>query len=240
VPSHLYSFSFARNPAWSDTFTGQAEIWAYLRATAVRFGVTPHLRLGQELLGADWDTPSGRWRVLTSHGEYSARVLVVATGPLSQLSTPDIPGLPTFAGTTFHWSSGATTSTRGRPVAVIGTGASAIQFVPEIALTAGSLRLFQRTAPCCRAAPDHPPRARGVPVGAGRADDAPASPGPRAVRVGFLHPRQPDGLQHRPAAPAPPGATLLRRSLRPTSSWDARVPLSNNYYPALTRTTSRW
>ena len=225
VPSHLYSFSFARNPAWSDTFSGQAEIWAYLRATAVRFGVTPHLRLGQELLGADWDTPSGRWRVRTSHGEYSARVLVVATGPLSQPSTPDIPGLPTFAGTAFHsarWRhdvdlAGAPGGRHrhrglGDPVR---TGDRADG---RVATPVPAHRALGAAAPL---APDHPPRARGVPVGAGRADaDAGrAVLGPRAVRARLpAPPGQPDGLQHRPAAPAPAGA-------RPGATGEAHAQL---------------
>jgi cation diffusion facilitator CzcD-associated flavoprotein CzcO len=244
VPSHLYSFSFALNPAWTDTFSGQPEIWAYLKATAVRFGVTPHLRFGHELLGADWDDSAGRWRLSTSHGEYSARVLVIATGPLSQPSTPDIPGLESFAGTTFHsarWRHDVDLS--GARVAVIGTGASAIQFVPEIAPVAGALTLFQRTAPWVL------PRAsrritgfehavyRWVP-GAQRLARGGLYWARELFALGFLHPRvnrlaSRVGSGHLRRQVRDP---VLRAKLTPTFVMGCkRVLLSNDYYPALTR-----
>ncbi len=146
VPSHLYSFSFALNPEWTDTFSGQREIWAYLQKCVKRFGLEAHLRLGHAVEEAAWDEAARRWVVTTSRGRWRARVLISAAGPLSEPSIPDIPGLAGFAGETFHsarWRHDLDLT--GREVAVIGTGASAIQFVPEIQPIAGRLRLFQRT-----------------------------------------------------------------------------------------------
>lgn len=148
VPSHLYSYSFAPNPDWSRSFSGQPEIRDYIRRVADAHQVRPHIRFGAELLGADWDPAACRWRVRTSRGELTAGALIAGLGPLSQPSVPALPGLDSFAGTAFHsatWDHQHELT--GRKVAVIGTGASAIQFVPEIAGQVGQLTLFQRTAP---------------------------------------------------------------------------------------------
>jgi cation diffusion facilitator CzcD-associated flavoprotein CzcO len=148
VPSHLYSFSFAPNPDWTASFSPQPEIQRYLQRTARDFGVLPHLHLGVALLDARWDDVAQRWHVSTNRGEIVARVLVLGTGALSEPSVPSLPGLDSFAGTTFHsaawrWDHDLT----GRRVAVVGTGASAIQFVPHVQRAAGHMTLFQRTAP---------------------------------------------------------------------------------------------
>jgi cation diffusion facilitator CzcD-associated flavoprotein CzcO/NAD(P)-dependent dehydrogenase (short-subunit alcohol dehydrogenase family)/pimeloyl-ACP methyl ester carboxylesterase len=146
VPSHLYSYSFAPNPDWSDTFSGQADIWAYLRRCAEDAGLAAHLRLSCRVEGARWDEAEQRWRITTAAGEHVARVLIVATGPLSEPSVPAIPGLESFAGTVFHsarWRHDHDLT--GRRVAVIGTGASAAQFVPAIQPAVGRLHVFQRT-----------------------------------------------------------------------------------------------
>jgi len=148
VPSVLYSFSFAPNPLWSQSFSRQPEIWDYLRACVDRFGLAPYLRLGVELEQASWDDEASHWRIRTSRGDLTADLLVAATGGLSEPRIPDIPGLDTFAGVVFHsarWQ--ADHDLTGRDVAVVGTGASAIQIVPEIAPTVGRLTVFQRTAP---------------------------------------------------------------------------------------------
>ena len=148
VPSHLYSFSFAPNPDWTRTFSPQPEIEAYLNKTAADFGVLPHVRFGTDLLEARWVEADQQWLVTTSNGVLRARHLVLGTGPLSEPSLPTIPGLDTFTGTTFHsatWDHGHDLT--GRNVAVIGTGASAIQFVPYVQRASGQLQLFQRTAP---------------------------------------------------------------------------------------------
>ncbi len=148
VPSHLYSFSFALNPGWSRSFSPQPEIWAYLRHCAERSGVLPHLRYGHELLDATWHDDAQHWRIETTGGVYTADVFVSAVGALHEPSVPKLPGLETFEGTVFHsaqWNHNHDLA--GRDVAVIGTGASAIQFAPKIAEEVGSLTLFQRTAP---------------------------------------------------------------------------------------------
>jgi cation diffusion facilitator CzcD-associated flavoprotein CzcO len=148
VPSHLYSFSFAPNPDWSSTFSPQPEILDYLKGCAERFGVMPHIRFDTELQSAAWDDEDGLWRIETSAGELTADVLIAAQGPLSDPSLPEVPGLDGFEGTAFHsaqWDHDHDLA--GERVAVIGTGASAIQFVPEIQPEVEKLHVFQRTAP---------------------------------------------------------------------------------------------
>jgi cation diffusion facilitator CzcD-associated flavoprotein CzcO len=148
VPSHLYSFSFAPNPNWSSTFSPQPEILDYLKDCAERFGIRPHIRFDTELEGATWDDEDGLWKIATSAGAMTADVLIAAQGPLSDPSMPEVPGLDSFEGTAFHsarWDHDHDLS--GERVAVIGTGASAIQFVPEIQPKVAKLHVFQRTAP---------------------------------------------------------------------------------------------
>jgi cation diffusion facilitator CzcD-associated flavoprotein CzcO len=159
VPSHLYSFSFAPNPDWSSTFSPQPEIHAYLRRVAHREGLLEHVFFGHELESASWDETAGEWRVSTSGGLLRARVLIAAAGPLSEPSIPQIPGLHDFEGTVFHsatWDHDHALD--GERVAVIGTGASAIQFVPQIQPRAARLHVFQRTAPWIMPRPDRPLR----------------------------------------------------------------------------------
>jgi cation diffusion facilitator CzcD-associated flavoprotein CzcO len=148
VPSHLYSFSFAPNPDWSRSFSPQPEILAYLRDCADRFGVRDHIRFDHGVEAARWDETTQRWRIETTQGVYIAQVLVLGTGPLSEPATPDLPGLGDFAGTVFHsarWDHDH--DLRGERVAVVGTGASAIQFVPLIQPEVAELHVFQRTPP---------------------------------------------------------------------------------------------
>ncbi|WP_460806961.1 flavin-containing monooxygenase [Micromonospora zhanjiangensis] len=148
VPSLMYSLSFAANPDWTRSFSGQPEIWAYLRRCVDRFGLAPHLRLRHEVTAATWDDAQRCWLLDTSAGRYRADLLVAAGGPLSEPAVPALPGLATFTGEVFHsarWNHGLDLT--GRRVAVVGTGASAIQFVPEIAPVVDRLTVFQRTAP---------------------------------------------------------------------------------------------
>ena len=148
VPSNLYSFSFAPNPHWSHAFSRQPEIHAYLQRTAQEQGVLPHLHPRTELEAADWDDAAQLWRLRTSQGDLSASVLVSGCGGLVEPRLPDVPGLADFEGTAFHsarWDH--TADLTGKRVAVIGTGASAIQFVPHLQRQAGHLTVFQRTAP---------------------------------------------------------------------------------------------
>jgi cation diffusion facilitator CzcD-associated flavoprotein CzcO len=148
VESHLYSFSFARNPEWSRSFSPASEIHAYLRACAARFGVLPKVRFDHAVLEAAWDDDAQLWRLETRHGLFTADVLIGAVGALSEPSVPELAGLASFAGKTFHsarWDHDHDLA--GRRVAVIGTGASAIQFVPAIQPRVASLSVFQRTPP---------------------------------------------------------------------------------------------
>jgi cation diffusion facilitator CzcD-associated flavoprotein CzcO len=148
VPSHLYSFSFAPNPRWTRTYSPAGEIWQYLRDCAELFGLMPRLRFGHEVLAAAWDDERRRWTIETSQGRWTADAFVSGSGFLSEPAVPDLPGLASFSGTTFHsarWNHGFDPA--GRCVAVIGTGASAIQIVPELRKTAGRVTVFQRTPP---------------------------------------------------------------------------------------------
>jgi cation diffusion facilitator CzcD-associated flavoprotein CzcO len=148
VPSHLYSFSFAPNPDWTHSFSPQSEILDYLRGVARDFALLPHCRFGHEVRAARWLPRRARWLVKTNRGTLTARVLVLAVGALSDPKLPEIPGLRGFLGRVFHsaaWEHDYDLS--GKRVAVIGTGASAIQFVPQIQPRVERLHLFQRTAP---------------------------------------------------------------------------------------------
>jgi cation diffusion facilitator CzcD-associated flavoprotein CzcO len=157
VPSHLYSFSFAPNPRWSRAFSPQGEILDYLRRTARALGVTPHIRFGAAVSGADFDEAKGRWTISLRDGRtYYARALVLGNGALHLPQLPDIEGRDTFAGPAFHsakWDHGF--DWHGKTVAVVGTGASAIQIVPAIAPGTRRLALFQRTPPWIVPRNDH-------------------------------------------------------------------------------------
>ncbi|MFJ8110339.1 flavin-containing monooxygenase [Streptomyces sp. NPDC096132] len=148
VPSHLYSFSFAPNPDWPRTFSGQEHIRAYLEHVTEVFGLRPHLRLDTEVQRMTWDARELRWDIETSGGRYCADVVVSATGPLSDPKIPDIPGLDSFPGKVFHsarWDHDHDLT--GKRVAMVGTGASAAQIVPAIQPSVSRLTLFQRTPP---------------------------------------------------------------------------------------------
>ncbi|MBV9772842.1 MAG: NAD(P)/FAD-dependent oxidoreductase [Gemmatimonadetes bacterium] len=244
VQSHLYSFSFAPNPEWSRSFSPQPEIQAYLKRCAGRFGITPHLRPGHEVRGAEWDEAARLWRIETSRGPFTARVLVMASGALSDPLVPRIPGLESFRGTTFHsahWDHGY--DLHGKRVAVIGTGASAIQFVPAIQPEVARLHLFQRTPPWIiprhdRALGEREHRLfRRFPA-AQRAVRAGIYLAREAFVFGFRHPRamrlaQKAALRHlRESVPDP----ALRAKLTPDWTMGCkRVLLSNDYFPAVAR-----
>jgi cation diffusion facilitator CzcD-associated flavoprotein CzcO len=244
VESLLYSFSFAPNAGWTRTFSAQPEIWAYLRATAARYGIDRLVRFGHDVRSATWNAADSRWSIATSAGDYTADMLVMASGALSDPVVPALPGLERFAGRVFHsarWDHGY--GLAGKRVAVIGTGASAIQFVPAIQPLVASLALFQRTPPWVL--PRH---------------DRARSPGARAlfgrlpalqrlVRgwiyarrellvLAFRRPRvarlaQRMALANLRRAVADPA---LRARLTPRFTLGCkRVLLSDDYYPALTR-----
>ncbi|HEU0301235.1 MAG TPA: NAD(P)/FAD-dependent oxidoreductase, partial [Longimicrobium sp.] len=242
VQSHLYSFSFAPNPGWSRTFSPQPEIQEYLRRCARDFGILPHIRFHHEVLGGAWDDDARRWRIESSHGSFTARFVVMATGALSDPVIPALPGLEGFQGRAFHsarWDHGY--ELRGRRVAVLGTGASAIQLVPHVQRQAARLCVFQRTPPWIL--PQHeralsprtqrlfrrfPAAQRAVRGGIYLAREAlvPAFRHPAAMRM-----IQRVALRHlRKSIPDP----ALRGTLTPDWTLGCkRVLLSNDYLPAL-------
>jgi cation diffusion facilitator CzcD-associated flavoprotein CzcO len=147
VPSHLYSFSFDLNPDWSRMFAPQPEIWDYLRRCAKRYGVLGQVRFQTAMREAAWNEAQRLWEVTTQEGErIRARVLISGMGALHVPHYPDLPGKERFRGPAFHsagWDPEVTLE--GRDIAVIGTGASAIQLVPQIAPLVRRLYLYQRT-----------------------------------------------------------------------------------------------
>ena len=148
VPSQLYSYSFARNPEWSSSYSPQPEIQDYLRQIVRDHDLTDRIVLGTELERATWDDEARVWRCRTTAGEVVARTLITGTGQLCEPRLPEIDGIESFGGELFHssrWDHSADLT--GRRVAVIGTGASAIQIVPELQRVAAHLDVYQRTAP---------------------------------------------------------------------------------------------
>ncbi len=156
VPSHLYSFSFEPRPDWPDKYATQARYPRLPRRLRAQHGLERHIRYRTEVIEARWDESSSRWRVRTRDGnEMQAQAIVAATGQLSRPFRPSLPGIERFAGTLFHsaeWRHDY--DMRGKRIAVIGTGASAVQFVPAIAPHVGNLCVFQRSAPYILPKPD--------------------------------------------------------------------------------------
>ncbi|HET7230291.1 MAG TPA: NAD(P)/FAD-dependent oxidoreductase [Longimicrobium sp.] len=244
VQSHLYSFSFAPNPEWSHTFSPQPEIWAYIKRITTEHGVMPHVRLGAEVHGAAWDDAAQRWRIGTARGTVTAKVLVMAAGALSDPVIPEMKGLETFRGAVFHsahWDHGFELG--GKRVAVIGTGASAIQFVPAIQPLVARLHLFQRTPPWVipRHERDIGERTHGIfrRLPAAQKLVRGAIYLQREATLGlFRHPgvmrlAQRAALRNLRKTVRDPE---LRRKLTPRFTMGCkRVLLSNDYYPALTQ-----
>jgi cation diffusion facilitator CzcD-associated flavoprotein CzcO len=147
VQSNLYSFSFAPNPDWPRSYSEQPEIQAYLEGIADRYDIRRHCVFGADVTAARWDDGERRWLVDTTAGRFRARVLVSAAGALADPTYPDIPGLDSFEGTLMHsarWDDSHDLS--GERVAVVGTGASAVQIVPAIQPVVESVTVYQRTA----------------------------------------------------------------------------------------------
>ncbi|MCA1683073.1 MAG: NAD(P)/FAD-dependent oxidoreductase [Actinobacteria bacterium] len=245
VQSHLYSYSFAPNPDWSRLFSGAKEIHDYLQRVADEQGIRPYLRYGAELLDASWDDDAQHWQLTTARGSLTADVVLSGTGPLSEPLIPDLRGLDSFAGSAFHsarWDHEYDLT--GRSVAVVGTGASAIQFVPVVAQQAGHLTVFQRTPPWLLPRLDRPvkPRVRAK----YRADPKRQ----RRVRTAIYwlrelnllaftgHPqvsRIAEKLARRHLAKSIPDPEL-RAKLTPSYAIGCkRILLSDDYYPALVR-----
>ncbi|MGY6658830.1 flavin-containing monooxygenase [Amycolatopsis sp. TRM77291] len=156
IPSHMYSFSFEQNPGWSRAYSPQPEIWQYMRDVAAKYDLHRFIRFGQEMTGARWDADENRWHVASKSGdEFVAPALVAGVGALHLPQIPKLPGIERFKGRAFHsarWEHDYDLT--GKRVAVVGTGASAIQFVPRIAKDVAELTLFQRTPPWIMPKPD--------------------------------------------------------------------------------------
>ena len=245
MPSHLYSFSYAPNPAWSRSFSPQPEIRRYLEDVTDDYGLRRHIRFGTEVNEARWDAVAARWRLSTSWGALSADVLVSAAGPLSAPALPDVSGLDTFPGEVFHsarWNHDYDLA--GQRVAVVGTGASAIQIVPAIQPAVSQLTLFQRTPAWIMPRRDHRISGpehwlyRHVPVTQRLARMAlhvsrEALVGAFTRRPARMRAAQRLALAHLTRSVPDPD---LRRALTPDYVMGCkRILLSSDFYPALAR-----
>ncbi len=147
IPSNLYSFSFAQNPQWSRGYSGSGEILGYIRHLVEHYGLRRLIRFGHAVTGLEFDAGKGLWHAsIAGGGKVSARAAVMAQGPLSNASFPDIAGIERYQGHKIHsarWDHDYDFS--GKRVAVIGTGASAVQIIPELVGKVGRLKVFQRT-----------------------------------------------------------------------------------------------
>jgi cation diffusion facilitator CzcD-associated flavoprotein CzcO len=243
VQSHLYSFSFAPNPRWSRVFSGQPEIRAYLEDVADRPGLRARMHFETAVTGAVWREAEAHWLISTTRGDLTADVLISAGGPLSEPSMPDIPGLAEFPGAIFHsarWDH--ETDLAGKRIAVIGTGASAIQLVPQLQKKAAKLVLFQRTPAWVMTRRDRritaaekwlfahvPPTQRLARLGVYLSREA--TVGGFVKRPAMLKAAQRLALGHMHKAVKDPE---LRAKLTPDYVMGCkRVLLSNDYYPAL-------
>ncbi|KAF0848648.1 cation diffusion facilitator CzcD-associated flavoprotein CzcO [Nocardia caishijiensis] len=158
IPSFSYQFSFDQRTEWSRVYAPGRELKAYAESCVDKYGLRPHIRFATTVVAADFDSDADRWVLRTAEGaELTARFVLSATGVLTRPKLPDIPGIETFAGTTVHtarWDHDL--ELRGKRVAVIGTGASAVQVIPEIAPQVEHLTVFQRTPIWCLPRPDLP------------------------------------------------------------------------------------
>ncbi|NUL03038.1 NAD(P)/FAD-dependent oxidoreductase [Streptomyces lunaelactis] len=244
VPSSLYSYSFSPNPGWSRLFAGQREIHEYLRTTAEQYGVDEALRCDVRVLRAWWDRSAGRWRLETTDGDYSSEVLVMATGPWHRPRRPEVPGLAEFPGPVFHtaqWDHAVDLA--GRRVAVVGSGASAVQVVPAIQEQAAAVHVFQRTAQWILPKPDFPvPRALGWCLrhlpGAQRVMRSAQFRMQEGFGYVFRHPRLVRPLQAAARAHLQLAVRdrRLRQALTPHYTLGCkRLLTSSTYYPALAK-----
>ncbi|MFO0612771.1 MAG: SDR family NAD(P)-dependent oxidoreductase [Polyangiaceae bacterium] len=244
VPSALYSYSFAPNPDWSRAFAEQPEIRRYIERTADERGVRPHLRTGTEVRRATFREADRLWELETSRGTYTCRFLIGASGPWHQPRMPEVEGLERFRGPAFHsarWDHSV--ELEGKRVAVIGTGASAIQFIPKIQPKARALHVYQRTATWVLPKPDHRVPAieralfRALPIAQEALRRAEFSL-LDATNVGFRRPALLRALERigrfelRRKVPDPARRALLTPSF---TLGCKRVLLSNDYYPAMSR-----
>jgi len=245
VPSNLYCYSFAPHPGWTRTFSEREEIWSYLRDCVERYELRSHLKLGTEVAELAWLERARRWRLDTSDGPVTARIVIAAMGALSEPALPPLAGIERFGGRLLHSAAWPPEGLdlRGARVAVLGTGASAVQLIPEIQPDAAELTVYQRTAPWVLPHPDRPTspieRAlyRRVPF-AQRAVRETVAAARETMVLGLRHPAllgfgERLGRRHLERQVADPE---LRELLRPAYRLGCkRILISNRYYPALTR-----
>ncbi|BCP07995.1 4-hydroxyacetophenone monooxygenase [Mycobacterium paraintracellulare] len=240
VPSTLYEFSFERKPDWSKPYGRQTELRRYIRDVADKYGVTPHIRYQTPVVGAQWDHIEGAWTITADDGwTTSSTVLIGAVGMFNRLRWPDIPGLQDFAGTTVHSGNWPTTGVdiTDKTVAVVGTAASAVQMIPELAKEVDRLYVFQRSPNWIF--PKDDPDYSYQQLEEFRADPS-LHEGPRADFTDFIErfatmdqpdllaEMQADGMKNLAAVKDPE----LREKMRPTLPVGAQRPLfSNSYYP---------
>jgi cation diffusion facilitator CzcD-associated flavoprotein CzcO len=246
IMSMLYSYSFEPKSDWSRLYPQQQELLGYLRHCADKYGITPHIALGTEVTGAEYDDATGNWRVYTNGTAeaITARALIPGMGPLHLPQIPDIPGLAEFEGKVFHsaeWDHDYDLA--GKRVAVVGTGASAIQFVPQIAPEVAQLEVFQRTPPWIMPKPDRPlaaaehRRLRKIP-GLQRIIRSLVYWSQESLILGFTHPkliRHVEALARRHLRRQVPDPGLRAKLLPDYTIGCKRILVSNDYYPALTR-----
>ncbi len=241
VPSALYSYSFAQKPDWSRLFAGQAEILDYVSDTARRYDIEQSIYYGEAALDSWWDDKACHWVVQTGKHVWHARIMISCTGYLHEPIMPALPGLEGFQGPVFHSSRWQhQLDLQGKRVAVIGTGASAIQFVPEIQPEVRELKVYQRTPQWILPKPDSslPPPARrllGLPLVKQTLRNA-IYAGFETFGIGFRQPallKQVERLARAHLRWAVRD-TALRDKLTPDYRLGCkRVLMSNNYYPAL-------
>ncbi|MGY0498109.1 flavin-containing monooxygenase [Nocardia sp. FBN12] len=157
IPSFSYQFSFEQRTDWSRVYAPGRELKAYAESCVDKYELRSRIRFGTTVVGADFDENADRWVLHTTDGELTARFVISATGVLTRPKLPDIPGIESFAGATMHTSRwDHRQDLRGKRVAIIGTGASAVQVIPEIAAQVEQLTVFQRTPIWCLPRPDLP------------------------------------------------------------------------------------
>ncbi|MFH5229080.1 DUF4873 domain-containing protein [Antrihabitans spumae] len=245
VMSLMYSFSFAPNRKWTRMYARQPEILDYIERVVAEYDLAQHIRFGSEVIAYDFDEAADLWHVRTRGGtSYTARIVVAGPGPLHKPSIPTFPGRETFTGPTFHsaeWDHSVDLT--GKRVAVIGTGASAVQFVPEIAKHAAHVDVFQRTPHWIlpkldRAISRREKQAFDRVPGVQRAYRGAIYWAHESLILGFMHPKLMRGLEsaargllHKQVCDPE-----LRAALTPDYTIGCkRILVSSNYYPTLQR-----
>ncbi len=242
VPSALYSFSFAPSSKWSHLFARQPEILDYLEGVATEYNLNEKIKFNSGLEKARWDEEKKQWILDTATGQYLAKTVIFSTGPLTEPQTPKIKGIETFKGEMFHsakWNHDF--DLKGKRIAVIGTGASAIQFIPQIQPLAKELYVFQRTAPWVLPKPDMQlgdtakswikkyPKIQQKWRGA-------VATTLNVINVGLRHPKllEPANFLSRQLLKTQIKDPVLRKKLTPNFLIGCkRILFANNYYPAL-------